>query len=524
MGHGIEGVPELGEVLLDKYRVDGLLGAGGMGAVLAATHLGLKQPVAIKFLLAGRATKDVQRLRFEREARAAAAIRSEHVCRVSDIGRLDDGTPYMVMEYLQGEDLAARIKRGPLDLRQAADFLLQACEALAEAHQAGIVHRDLKPANLFVAKRADGSDFIKVLDFGISKLTVSIDDSAESLTKTSALMGSPLYMAPEQMTSAKHVDHRVDIWALGCIFFQMLTQRAPFPGETLPEVCAMVLQKPTPNFSDFQLQLPAGVQGIFSRCLEKRREARYDDVSGLAEALVPFGGPEAARSAARARRVVASATMMSDASQAPGHEDTMAASRSRDRQQPPASPPISTEAQPPVLRGETTAGAVAQTLAPAGVRPSPGKAMLALGLLLAAMFGVVRWLWPTTTSASSHPAAPSAAQPSAAQPSAAQPSAAQPSAHSAVEPAAVGTDAVASPSADPPKRRRPRVPSAPRPTPPGVPATKPMMLPSTMPPLPAPVAAPPVRRTQPPRPTTTSGDDLFDKRDAGDALFDDRSP
>ena len=232
----LEGVPSPGDVVLGKYRVERVLGVGGMGCVVAAQHTTLDQLVAIKFLLA-KAAKNPQNVqRFTREAQAAARIRSDHVAKVSDIGALPDGSPYMVMEYLEGEDLADRLTRGgALGVPQAVHFVLQACEALAEAHRAGIVHRDLKPANLFVTQLPAGGQRIKVLDFGISKIEVE-PGKGDNLTKTSTLMGSPLYRSPEQMMSAKDADARADIWALGVILYELVAGSPPFLGATLPEI------------------------------------------------------------------------------------------------------------------------------------------------------------------------------------------------------------------------------------------------------------------------------------------------
>src|SRR4051794_37656982 len=197
-----------GELLAGKYRVDKVLGVGGMGVVVAAHHIQLDDRVAIKFLLPETLGNGDAVMRFAREARAAVKIKSEHVARVTDVGTLENGAPYMVMEYLEGGDLAAWLQdRGRLPVELAVDLLLQACEAIAEAHAIGIVHRDLKPANLFVARLPGGVQSVKVLDFGISKMTgFSASGGESSATKTSALLGSPLYMSPEQMRSSKDVD------------------------------------------------------------------------------------------------------------------------------------------------------------------------------------------------------------------------------------------------------------------------------------------------------------------------------
>src|SRR5689334_443951 len=218
-----------GQMLADKYRVERILGTGGMGIVVAARHVELNVLVAIKFLLPHVLSNQTAVARFAREARAAVKIKSVHVARVSDVGTLETGAPYMVMEFLRGQDLSTLLReRGPVPYPDAVDFVLQACEALAEAHALGIVHRDLKPANLFMITAADGTPCIKVLDFGISKITQpGTSDPDYGMTKTQTLTGSPLYMSPEQMTSSRAVDGRTDIWAMGTILFELVCGRPP---------------------------------------------------------------------------------------------------------------------------------------------------------------------------------------------------------------------------------------------------------------------------------------------------------
>mgnify|MGYP001062724726 FL=1 len=217
-----------GDLLAGKYRIERVLGRGGMGVVVSAVHEALDERVALKFLLPEALANQEAVQRFLREARAAVKIRSEHVARVTDVGTLESGAPYMVMEYLDGVDLARYLEsRGPLPVPEAVEYMLQACEALAEAHALGIVHRDLKPANLFRIERVDGTPSIKLLDFGISKVIAH----QVALTQTSSMLGSPLYMAPEQMTSSKHVDARADVWALGIILFELVTGEPPFQGD-----------------------------------------------------------------------------------------------------------------------------------------------------------------------------------------------------------------------------------------------------------------------------------------------------
>jgi serine/threonine protein kinase len=286
---GVPGFRE-GDILAGKYRIDRILGAGGMGVVVAARHIRLDEHVAIKFLLPEMMEHGEAVARFEREARAAVKIKSEHVARVSDVGTLENGAPYMVMEYLQGSDLADWLRqRGPLPIEQAVDFLLQASEAIAEAHSLGIVHRDLKPANLFVIRRPDGSTSVKVLDFGISKMrgsSASVPDV--SITKTSTMMGSPLYMSPEQMQSAKDADHRADIWALGIILQELLTGASPFIADTVPELVAKILSTPPPSLRARRPDAPEGLERVILTCLEKDRNRRFGSVADLALALAPY--------------------------------------------------------------------------------------------------------------------------------------------------------------------------------------------------------------------------------------------
>jgi serine/threonine-protein kinase len=280
-----------GDILAGKYRIDRILGAGGMGVVVAAHHIRLDDRVAIKFLLPEMLMSGEAVARFEREARAAVKIKSEHVARVSDVGTLENGAPYMVMEYLEGGDLSAWLKqRGPLPIDQATEFVLQACEAIAEAHALGIVHRDLKPANLFVIRRPDGALSVKVLDFGISKIRASGSSSVPdvSITKTSAMIGSPLYMSPEQMQSSKDVDPRGDIWSLGIILYELLVGESPFHAESMPELVAKILSTQPPSLLARRPDAPPALEPVIFRCLEKDARRRYESVGQLAAALVAF--------------------------------------------------------------------------------------------------------------------------------------------------------------------------------------------------------------------------------------------
>jgi eukaryotic-like serine/threonine-protein kinase len=276
-----------GEVLAGKFKVERVLGAGGMGVVVAARHLELDERVAVKFLHPEAMLSGEAGARFVREARAAVKIKSEHVARVIDVGRLENGAPYIVMEYLEGSDLAARVDQGPLSIEDAVDYVVQACDAMAEAHALGIVHRDLKPANLFLIRRSDGAGLVKVLDFGISK--VQVPDTADAgLTKTSAVMGSPFYMSPEQMKSSKDVDSRTDVWSLGVILYELLAGRPPFQGDTLPELLSAIMLEPPPPLQSLRSEIPLPLAAVLTKVLQKDRTQRYQNVGELASALAPF--------------------------------------------------------------------------------------------------------------------------------------------------------------------------------------------------------------------------------------------
>src|SRR5262249_3658540 len=237
---------EIGARIAGKYVVEQRLGEGGMGIVVAAHHEELGERVAIKLPLGELRCEPEARARFVREARAAAKLRGEHVARVLDAGIMEDGSPFIVMEYLSGRNLAERLRdEGPLSVSDAVDCVVQACEALDEAHAHGIVHRDLKPANLFEAQRFDGSLIIKVLDFGIAK-TRRVADGDPSTT-AGAILGSPRYMSPEQMRGARAVDERADVWSLGVTLYELVTGRPAFQGDTLYEICANIATQEAPS-------------------------------------------------------------------------------------------------------------------------------------------------------------------------------------------------------------------------------------------------------------------------------------
>lgn len=291
---GAKAAVQVGDLILDKYRIDRVLGQGGMGVVVQASHMSLGNKVAIKFLLPDASEHPEAVARFLREARAAVQIQSEHVARVSDVGTMDSGLPYMVLEFLEGNDLAAELeKRGALPVEEVATFMLQALEAIGEAHALQIVHRDLKPANLFLATRKDGSRIVKVLDFGISKAIGAPD---LNLTQTATMMGSPLYMAPEQIRNVKTVDTRADVWSLGVILHESLSGRPPFGGPTLSGVLAAIVADPPLALAKIRPELPAGLSALVAECLKKDPMARIQDVGEMARLLSPFAPDQAQRS------------------------------------------------------------------------------------------------------------------------------------------------------------------------------------------------------------------------------------
>lgn len=303
---------EVGDVLADKYRVERIIGVGGMGVVAEVSHLELEQRYAIKFMLPEIAKFGEAVERFMREARAAARLKSEHVGRIFDVGRLESGAPYMVMELLGGVDLEELLeKSGRLPIESAVSYVLQACVALAEAHVAGIVHRDLKPANLFLSSRPDGSPIVKVLDFGVSKVKRAPGNQnyATSLTATSTMLGSPTYMAPEQMRSSKSVDARADVWALGVSLFQLLAGRPPFVADALPVLCLEICNDPAPSLVAFRPDVPPALEDAILQCLEKDPDRRPSTVADLALSLWPFAPREAFSSVQQVVGVMRSAGM-----------------------------------------------------------------------------------------------------------------------------------------------------------------------------------------------------------------------
>lgn len=295
----ISGVPVgPGVVLAGKYRVERVLGQGGMGVVVAATQLDLGRLVALKFLLRSTTAGAEEVTRFLREARIVGRLRSEHVAGVYELGQLENGAPYMAMEYLEGMDLTRLLsEQGPLHFSEAAAFVRQACEAVGEAHSHGVVHRDLKPANLFRTTRPNGAALIKVLDFGISKST-AVTAAEQSMTKTTAVLGSPYYMSPEQLVRPKTLDLRTDVWSLGVILHELVTGKVPFDGETLADLALNIHHQQLPLIASLNPEVPAAYQAVVTRCLQKDRELRFASVLELSAALEACENSSVVRSAA----------------------------------------------------------------------------------------------------------------------------------------------------------------------------------------------------------------------------------
>jgi eukaryotic-like serine/threonine-protein kinase len=346
---------KVGDLLASKYRVERVLGEGGMGLVVEAYHELLDQRVAVKLLYEDVADREAQS-RLLLEARSAAKLQSEHVARVIDVDVGQDGLPFIVMELLEGADLCQIAdSRGALPRWLVVDYILQALEGLAHAHGRGIIHRDLKPSNLFLATKPDGSQVIKILDFGISKsANGALDKRSQQLTGGRTVLGSPPYMSPEQVRSPKTVDQRTDIWSLGICMYELLTNSMPFGGDELQQTFAQILETEPMPIRSLVTGVPEGLEQVVMTCLAKRREDRFTDVAELAKALAPYGSGTWIQSADRVHATLARALMEEMAT---GPRSRSGAGLSSDRISIPSGPGRRLDSLQPELHG--TASTVA---------------------------------------------------------------------------------------------------------------------------------------------------------------------
>ena len=386
----------VGDVLAGKYRLDGLVGEGGTGIVVRATHLSLERRVAIKFLRTALASEEI-RLRFDREARAIESIESEHVVVVLDFGFLADDLPNMVMEFLEGRDLARVLREdGPLTVEEAVGCMLQVCEALTAAHALGIVHRDLKPANLFLTRDTDGVPHVKVVDFGISKISDAFllapqrGGPRPEVTAAHAILGSPRYMAPEQIRSSKHVDARADLWSVGAVLFQLVTGKHAFEAETNVAATVKVLASEPEGLCALAPHAPAELEAVVRRCFAKDVAARWQSALELAEALRPFASDQVLSSIDRLRAARGDPTVdlveldLAPRSSAPRPVAVPPAPSSlRHAPPPPAAPPA---APPPPSFHAGFVATPAPVSVPVQGPPSPAATRRLLVLALLATF------------------------------------------------------------------------------------------------------------------------------------------
>jgi serine/threonine-protein kinase len=285
-GGALLGELTVGSVVDGKYKVDQVLGRGAMGVVVAATHQQLGERVALKFLRyrSKAGVNDDFQTRFRREARLSAKLKNEHITRVIDVGVWRDRVPYMVMDYLAGTDLREVMTAagGPLPIGTAIEYTVQVCEGIAEAHANGVVHRDLKPSNLFITKRPDGSDLVKILDFGISKWNVG-EAAVDELTQTGVVLGSPKYMAPEQLFGSSEVDARADVWSVGAILYEMLCGRPPFDLPSFTRICAeLSTERMPPSLVARRADIPPELEAVVMKCFVRTTDLRIANVAELA--------------------------------------------------------------------------------------------------------------------------------------------------------------------------------------------------------------------------------------------------
>jgi serine/threonine protein kinase len=533
----------IGEVFEGKYRVERVIGEGGMGVVVMAHHLELDHPVAIKFLLDGLSESADGAERFRREARAAAKIQSDHVARVYDVGVLASGERYMVMEYLKGRDLGEELSaRGRLPVAYGARLMLEVLEAVGEAHGAGIVHRDLKPSNVFLAERADGRIRVKVLDFGISKAVGLSSASDLSLTKTSAWMGSPLYMAPEQMQSARTVDARADIWSFGAIFYEVLTGEPPYVAESLPQLCTLLLSQDARPVREKRAEVPKELDELVLKCLRRDPAHRYETTTELTAdlqlclaqlsasgresspgsvSLAPIASrlsPTDSRQDAIPPGTLIGQPIVSRASPVPGSAKStgpssltpMAADLSRSL----VNPVGDTALHPPTTNG-SWATATQKSGKGENEKPAKSGAAMALGAaLVLGLVGSIAWFALAPSASPTEPMSPTNAPLSPASvvtaPEPPSTEATRPTGATEASPAAPENAAVAPSAPDSEDETRPRTSHRPRRIQPigQAPSTNPIPAPSA--PEPAPQVSTPTAppETKPSRPEPTSKDEF----------------
>jgi serine/threonine-protein kinase len=280
-----------GQVVAGKFRLDTVIGRGGMGSVWSATHVGLGHRLALKLISRQYVRSHEALRRFDAEARAAARLQSRHVVQVFDNGTLDDGTPFIAMELLSGDNVSERIeRRGPMPLVEVVEVMAQCCKALGRAHAAGIIHRDIKPDNVFLAREPDeDADVVKILDFGVAKMALDLEGGSQ-ITETGALLGTPLYMSPEQIRGARDVDLRADLYSLGLVAYTMLTGRPAISGETFGDLLINICTKPLPSLLAGAPSLPPAMEAWFQKACAREPGDRYASAQELVDALRAAAG------------------------------------------------------------------------------------------------------------------------------------------------------------------------------------------------------------------------------------------
>jgi len=492
-----EDVPATGTVLAGKYRVEGQRGSGGMAVILEATRLDSGRRVALKVLKGSALRSQEAVARFEREMKVTARLGGEHVARVYDSGATPEGAPFLVMELLEGHDLEGEIAlRGRFPPEEAVRLVLEACEGVAEAHRNGLVHRDLKPGNLFLAKRADGSLTVKVLDFGLSKVLAG----DAPLTQTTVNIGTPLYMAPEQIASSRNVEVRTDQHALAAILCTLLTGKAPYQGESLTELAVAISVQPPPNLAALVASIPPGLEAVVHKALAKKPTERYADVAEFAEALAPFAGPGGDVAAARVRATLSglvvephprAATMpLLDHQRISGEFG-----RASVPMAPPSAPMSGPSFGAPPPPAPPSSPEVARAAAPAS--PGLGAYALPLGLAFVATVGMlVAAYFVYTSKPSGDPVAAASSDGAASAPPPSATASASVSASASAPPSAEPPPSAAAPPPEPPPSASGAASasasasaSAPAPAPKPKPRPRPRPVPGTKPP-----PVPPKRR------------------------------